>query len=171
MLLAFLVLLCSCAHYPESYPPPEQRHPESGENPDPLSMMVTMSDADAPLHFVKDIDLEAPAGSPWRWTGAKPTLKILALSTKNLKLTVDFSLWTTGFEQTGPVELTFFVNDRQLDKVQYSTPGYKHFQKPIPPDWLTTETESTISIAIDKMYVGEDGKKFGFILSSVGFVE
>ena len=75
------------------------------------------------------------------------------------------------FEQTGPVELTFVVNTRQLDKVRYTTPGDKHFQKPIPEDWLTTEIESTISIAIDKMYVGEDGKKFGFILSSAGFVQ
>jgi hypothetical protein len=169
--VALSLLLCSCTRYPESYPPPEQRHPVTGGSPDPSAMMVTMTDADAPLHFVKDIDLEAPAGSLWRWAGPQPTLKILAQGTQNLKLSVDFTLWPTAFEQTGPVELTFFVNTRQLDKVRYTTPGDKHFQKPIPEDWLTTEIESTISIAIDKMFVGSDGKKFGFILSSAGFVQ
>jgi hypothetical protein len=134
-------------------------------------MMVAMSDADAPLYFVKDIDLEAPAGSPWRWAGPQATLKILALRTVNLKLSVDFTLWPTAFEQTGPVELAFLVNERQLDKVRYTTAGDKHFQKPIPAEWLTTETESAISISIDKMFVGADGKKFGFILSSAGFVQ
>jgi hypothetical protein len=169
--LAFLVLLCSCSHYPDSYPPPEQRHPVAAANQDPSSMMVTMSDADAALHFVKDIDLEPPPGTVWRWVGPQATLKILALSTRNLKFSADFTLWPTAFEQTGPVELTFVVNTRQLDKVLYTTPGNKHFQKSIPEDWLTTEIESTISIAIDKMYVGADGKKFGFILSSAGFVQ
>ena len=143
----------------------------SGGNPDPFSMLVTMSDADAQLHFVKDIDPEPPAGTVWRWAGPRATLKVLALSTKNLKLSVDFTLWPTAFEQTGPVELAFFVNERQLDKVRYKTPGDKHFQKPIPSDWLTTDIESTISISIDKMFVGADGLKFGFILSSAGFVQ
>jgi len=134
-------------------------------------MMVTMSDMDASLHFVKDIDLELPPGTVWRWVGPQATLKVLALSTQKLKLSVDFSLWPTAFEQTGPVELTFSVNERQLDNVRYTTPGSKHFEKLIPSDWLTTDTDSTISIAIDKMFVGEDGKKFGFILSGAGFVQ
>jgi hypothetical protein len=143
----------------------------SGGNPDPSNMLVTMSDADAQLHFVKDIDLEAPPGTVWRWAGPEATLKVLALKTQNLKLSVDLTLWPPAFQQTGPVELTFILNTRQLDKVRYTTPGDKHFQKLIPEDWLTTEIESTISIVIDKMYVGEDGKKFGFILSSAGFVQ
>jgi hypothetical protein len=134
-------------------------------------MLITISDADAPLHFVKDIDLEAPAGTVWRWAGPQATLRILALRTTNLKMSVDFTLWPTAFEQTGPVELAFFVNTRQLDKVRYTTPGDKHFEKLIPEDWLTTEIESTIAITIDKMFVGADGKKFGFILSRAGFVQ
>ncbi len=134
-------------------------------------MLVTMSDADAQLHFVKDIDPEPPAGTVWRWAGPEAMLKVLALTTQNVKLSVDFNLWPTAFEQTGPVELTFLVNEHQLDKVRYKTPGDKHFLKPIPSDWLATDIESTISISIDKLFVGEDGKKFGFILSSAGFVQ
>ena len=164
------VLLCSCERYPESYPPPEQRRPIEGPSPDPADMMVNMSDADAASHFVKDID-GGPQGAAWRWAGRQPTLKILAYTTEHLKLAADFTLWPVAFQQTGPVELTFVVNERVIDKVRYLTPGYKHFEKAIPSDALATDVESVVSIAIDKLYVApEDQAKFGFILTRIGFV-
>lgn len=133
-------------------------------------MMVDMLDLDAPSHFVKDI--EPSEGGRWRWTDQQPTVKVLAFVTDKLKLRVDFTLWPVAFQQTGPVELSFFVNDHLLDKVRYTTPAYQRFEKPVPPDWLRTDVESTISVAIDKLYTApEDGKKFGFILSRIGFVQ
>jgi hypothetical protein len=162
-------VLCSCARYPESYPPPEQRHPAEGVNPDSASMLVEMSDAGASLHIVKDIDPGEP-GAQWRWTKQNPTVKILAVTTEDLKLSVDLTLWDVAFRQTGPVELTFLVNGHTLDKIRYTTPGAKHFEKPIPPDWLASDVESTVSITVDKLYTApQDGAKFGFILSQIGF--
>ena len=135
-------------------------------------MVVNMSDPNADLRFVKDIEPVPQGGSTWRWTGQQPTVKLLAYTTESLKLRVDFTLWPVALQQTGPVELTFMVNDRVLDKVRYTKPGYQHFEKQIPPDFLMTDVESTVSIRIDKMYVApEDKKKFGFILTSVGFVQ
>jgi hypothetical protein len=161
--------LCSCERYPESYPPPEQRHPVEGLNPDPASMMVEMSAPDASWHFVKDIE-PGSTGDQWRWTKQNPSLKILATTTQNLKLRVDFALWDVAFRQTGPVDLAFLVNGRTLDKIRYTSPGQKHFEKPIPPEWLTTDVECIVSIAIDKLYIApQDGEKFGFILSRIGF--
>ena len=164
-------MLCSCERYPESYPPPEQRHPAVGVNPAAAAtaMMLEMSDPDAPSHFVKDIYTSADPVQ-WYWTRQEPTLKILAVQTEGLKLEVDFSLWDVAFQKTGPVELSFAVNGRLLDKVRYDSPGGKHFEKPIPPDWLTTDVESTVSMTIDKLWVSpEDGYKFGFILNRIGF--
>jgi hypothetical protein len=163
--------LCSCARYPESYPPPEQRHPAEGANPDSESMLLEMSSPGASRHIVKDIDIDlAGPSNLWRWTKQNPTVKILAVTTQNLKLAIDFTLWDIAFRQTGPVELTFVVNGRRLDKIRYSTPGEKHFEKPIPPDWLASDVESTISVSIDKLYIApQDGAKFGFILSRIGF--
>lgn len=132
-------------------------------------MLVEMSDAGASWHIVKDIDPAGP-GDQWRWTKQNPTVKILAVTTENLKLTVDFALWDVAFRQTGPVELTFQVNGRMLDKVRYTTPGAKHFEKPIPPEWLGSDVESMVSVGIDKLYTApQDGAKFGFILSRIGF--
>jgi hypothetical protein len=169
ILCAILVLaLCACERAPISYPPPEQRPAVEGPVPDPAMMMVEMNSADAPAHYVKDIE---PGEGWWRWTGQQPTVKILAYSTQNMKLVMDFALWPTAFQQTGPVELSFFVNDQLLDKVRYNAPGNQHFEKLVPAEWLRTDVESTISVAVDKMYTApEDGKKFGFILTRIGFV-
>lgn len=134
-------------------------------------MLVDMSGNEAAWHIVKDINPGSP-GDQWRWTGKEPTVKILAVTTQDLKLLVDFTLWPVAFQQTGPVELSFQVNGRLLDTILYTTPGPKHFEKPIPPGWLTTDVESTVSVSIDKLYVApQDGAKFGFILSRIGFLQ
>lgn len=167
--LAILALLvCSCERLPESYPPPEQRQPPT-TTPDPAAMMVEMNDPDAPQHIVKDI---YDFGSvPWRWSGKRPTVKVLVSTTENIKASIDFSVWDEGFKQTGPLELSFFVNDHLLDTVKYTRPGLKHFEKAVPPDWLSPSTESTIAIDVDKLYVApKDGAKFGVILTRMGFV-
>jgi hypothetical protein len=168
LLLAFL---CSCERFPQSYSPPEQRHPVEGSNPDAASMLVEMSDPDTTWHILKDIEPGAP-GDQWCWTGRQPSVKILAATTQNLKLIVDFTLWPVAFQQTGPVVLSFMVNDRLLDKIRYTAPGEKHFEKLVPPDWLTTDVESIVSVSIDKLYTAPtDGIKFGFILSRIGFLQ
>ncbi len=134
-------------------------------------MVVDMSGSDVAWHIVKDIEPGAPADQ-WRWTRKQPTVKILVVTTENLKLMVDFTLWPVAFQQTGPVELSFLVNGRLLDKIRYTTPGEKHFEKPVPSDWLSTDVESTIAVGIDKLYTApQDGAKFGFILTRIGFLQ
>ena len=164
---AACVLICACYRLPETYSPPEQRHPASGENLKVAALMVDMGAPDAPAHIVKDI-LDGP--DPWRWTGKHPTLRQLLITTQGVKFSADFTLWPEAMKQTGPVTISFFVGDNLLDRVRYDTPGYKHFEKPVPPDWLQTATDTVISAEIDKLYVApQDGKTFGFILSRMGF--
>jgi hypothetical protein len=163
------LLLCSCDRLPETYPPPEQRQPLA-LTPDPSAMMVDMNDPDSSQHVVKDIYYDAP-GSPWRWTAGHPTVKVLVYATDNVKLSSDFAIWDEGFKQTGPIELSFVVNGRLLGKEKYASPGYKHFEKAVPADWLSPDMESTISVDVDKLYVSPlDGVKFGFILTRIGFL-
>ena len=134
-------------------------------------MMVEMSSPDADTHIVKDIE-PGSAGGSWRWTSQQPTVKVLSVTNSNLKLTCDFALWDTAFQQTGPVEISFLVNDHLLEKVRYTAPGTKHFEKAVPTGWLTTDVESTVSARIDKLYTApQDGRKFGFILVRIGFLQ
>ena len=162
------LLLCSCDRLPESYPPPEQRQVQA-LTPDPSAMMIEMNDPDSAQHVVKDI-YDSP-GSPWRWTAKQPTVKLLVYATDHVRLSADLAIWDEGFKQTGPLELSFLVNGHLLDKVKYAEPGYKHFEKAVPADWLSADTESTISVDVDKLYVSPlDGVKFGFILTRIGFL-
>jgi len=167
-LIALTLALSACDRFPITYPPPEQRHPVEGANPAAGNMMIEMDSPDASQHVVKDVR-DNPGGL-WRWTGQEPTFKILVWVTDNIKLKADFTLWDEAFRQTGPLDLQFFVNDKLLDDVRYTTSGHKHFEKPVPPDWLPTDIESTIAIKLDKLYVApQDGAKFGIILSRIGF--
>lgn len=131
-------------------------------------MMVEMSDPDAGVRIVKDI---YPQSDPsWRWTAQNPTVQLLLFSTDNLKFNADFAIWDDGFKATGPVDITYWVNGRMLDKVHYTTPGVKHFEKPVSPDWLSTDSDTTIAMYCDKVYVSpKDHSTYGVILVRMGF--
>jgi hypothetical protein len=165
----FLLCLAACDRLPDSYPPPEQRHPVAGFNPvaEADAMMVSMDGPDTDLLVVKDI--YSGSGIPWRWTKMEPTVRVPLLSTEKLKFSADFALWDDGFKVTGPLEISFLVNGKLLDKVRYATPGDKHFEKPVPSDWLAGGDEATVALLIDKLYTApRDGAKFGVILTRLG---
>lgn len=163
------ILTVACQRLPDSYPPPEQRHPLEGDDPIRAGIMVNMNDQDAKRFFVKDIS-DTLEGRTWRWTQKRPTVKILLLRTHGLKFVIDFTLWDGAIGQTGPPTISFFVGDRLLEKVRYDTPGYKHFEKAVPAGWLQTSEPTLVSAEIDKMYVApEDKVTLGFILTRMGF--
>jgi hypothetical protein len=162
-----LLCLAVCERLPESYPPPEQRQPVAGLIPGPDAMMVSMDNSDADRLIVKDI--YGGSGISWRWTKQEPTVKVLVLTTENVKFSTDFAIWDEGFKTTGPVEISFLVNGKLLDKVRYTTPGNKHFEKPVPADWLSGSPEASVAMSLDKLYIApRDGAKFGVILTRLG---
>ena len=130
-------------------------------------MIVDLGEAGAAAHYIKDIE---DGEGAWRWTGQRPTLKIFVFAKDRLRFSTDFTVWETALQQTGPVELSFFVNDRLLGKVRYAKPGYQHFEKPLPDGCVIPDADNTVGMAIDKLYTApQDGKKFGVILTRIGF--
>jgi hypothetical protein len=167
--LLVLLLACACQRLPEVYPPPEQRHPVEGNIGERASMMIEMRDPIAPTHFVQDIKPKLEGGY-WRWTGKKPTLKILLVKAQGLKFVSDFTVYEACLKQTGPVTITFTIDGQTIDKQTYTTPGYKHLDKPVNPEWLQTGVPTVISAEIDKLYHDpSDGADLGFILTKIGF--
>jgi len=166
--LLALLSLAACDRLPDTYPPPEQRLPVERITPPPGAMMVSMEGSESGLAIVQDIYPNS-SGIPWRWTKQQPTVRVLVLSTAGLKYTADFALWDDAFKITGPLEISFLVNGKLLDKVRYTTSGDKHFEKPVPADWLVPNTEATVALAVDKLYTAPaDGAKFGVILVRLG---
>ncbi len=132
--------------------------------------MVDMSDVDAPAHFVQDItSLEA---ATWRWTGKKPTVRVQIPSTENVRYTIDFALAETTLLTTGPVTVTFLVNDRVLGHARYTRAGNQHFEKPVPAGWVTAGQDATVSAEVDKVWTPPDGgTKLGLILVRIGLTQ
>ncbi len=155
---------------PEPYAPPVQRQPFENFPPQRTARVINMSDPDATVYFVQDIS--GKLEGTWRWCQQRPTIRIRSRTNENLKYLIDFTLPEATFRDTGPVTLSFYVNDHLLDRVQYRSPGQLHFEKPVPPEWVTPDQDSTIAAEIDKMWVSkEDGARLGFILVRMGLTQ
>lgn len=169
--LGLALCLPGCVSIPDTYAPQMERKPVTGFGASAFGSIVGMGEPDALLHIIKDVSPHLEGGS-WRWTGKRPEFRFVVSRTKNVKLTMDFALAKATFDSTGPVTFSFFVNDQLLDKVRYSEPGDKHYEKPVPPEWLRTDRMSTIAVELDKVHVSPvDGAALGFIVKRVGFAE
>ncbi len=160
--------LPGCQQMPEPYRPPVKRDPGMHLRARRSSAVVTMSDPDADVYLVSDIARADPK-VPWRWCGQKPTLRVPIGAYLNQKFVIDFTLPEVTFRDTGPVTMTFFVDDQLLDQVRYETAGAKHFEKAVPNAWLHPGADNRVSAEIDKMWVSkDDGRRYGFILTRMG---
>ena len=155
---------------PEPYAPPVQRQPFEDARPHRISRMVIMADSDAAAHFVQDIAVGEPA--PWKWTNQKPTVKVVPRTNLQLRYVIDFSLPEVTFKVTGPVTLSFLVNDHVLESVRYKAPGEYHYEKAVPAEWVEPLKDTLVAAAIDKVWVSPtDGARLGFILTRIGLTQ
>jgi hypothetical protein len=163
-----IFVLAGCVSQPQTYAPPVQREPVlDGQAPKPPKHILQMSDRETDAYIVQDI----PRGSAdaWRWTGKRPTVRMFVGDPSGHTMIVDYSIAEATFKDTGPVKLTFYVNDQPLAIVEEAHHGVKHFEKPIPPEMLKASADNLFAVEIDKVWIAkEDGAKLGFILASVG---
>jgi len=167
LLGAICGFLCGCGNLPEPYPPPAQR-PFFEPSPE-AAHLLGMGDTGAGSHFVRDISADLQANT-WRWTGKRPTIRMRSASNQNLVYSIDFAIAGSTFEQTGPVTISFFVNEHLLDRVRYAAPGPQRFQKPVPAEWLQPDENATLAAEIDKVWTPPQpgGPRLGFILIALG---
>ena len=155
---------------PEPYAPPVQRQPFENFRPYRITRVVNMTDGDADAHFVQDI--AGVVEGNWRWARDRPTVKIVMRVNDNVKFLIDFTIPEVTFKETGPVNLSFFVNGHLIEKVRYTESGQKHYEKPIPAEWVEPGKEATLAAEIDKVYVAKnDGVRLGFILTRIGLTQ
>ena len=165
--LGGVVFVCACQKMPETYAPPEQRQPFENFRPYRASRIVNMAAGEADGQIVRDISNYA--NGTWRWTGQHPTVRVPRGTSQALRFVIDFTIPEVTFKQTGPVSVSFYVNDHLLDTARYAAPGNQHFEKAVPPDWIEQGTATNLSAEIDKVYVSaNDSERLGFILSSIG---
>jgi hypothetical protein len=159
------LVLCACRTSDE-YPPPAQRPSFEGFVLPPAHV-VSMDDPDATLYFIRDISPGLAAN--WRWTDQRPAVRVRVRTADTLNYVIDFALPAATMKDTGPVTVTFTVNDHVLDRVRYAKPGPQHFQKPVPAEWLVINKDAAVGAEIDKPWVSkDDGGRLGFILTRIG---
>lgn len=170
--LGFICLLLGgCSRQPDWYAPPVQRKPLTGTEFSGLGHFVAMNDPQADSYIVRDV-AKTVEGGTWRWTGPKPELRFFLQAIHGLSLSVDFAIAEITIKDTGPVTLSFFINGHLLDKVRYEEHGNKHFQKPVPPEFLKANADNSVVIEPDKVWISKlDNAQLGFILTRAGFVQ
>ena len=161
------LLLAGCVTQPEVYAPPMQRKPAAGPDTSRLKHFVAMNDAAADDHILRDIN-RAVEGGTWRWTGPKPTLRLVLPKTRNLRFVMDFSISGETMRQTGPLTIIFYVNGHVLETVKYDSAGEKHFEKPVAASWLYAG-DNVVSAELDKVFIAGDGARLGVVLARAGF--
>mgnify|MGYP000993836494 CR=1 FL=1 len=170
-LLFCSIVLAGCVSQPELYAPPAQRKPLDRDMLLRSNPLLEIGNNDAERYFVSDI-IKGPTMAGWRWSRKRPTISLPLKSASNLRYRLDFSLPEVTFKETGPVTITFFVNDRELDKVLYDSPGQKTFEKPVPPGFLKEMSDNRLAAEVDKTYLPKDDKQpLGFIITRFGLVQ
>lgn len=161
--------LSACQNLPGPYAPPPQRQPLPKFRPYRYSRIVDMADGDAPSFFVRDIT--GIWGGTWRWAGQRPAVKVHVRSNQNLKYKIDFGIAEITLKETGPVTVTFTVNDHEIGNIRVTKPGDQHFEKEVPPGWLEPDKDAIVGAAVDQVYVAGDGTKLGMTLFRIGLIQ
>lgn len=168
---AGLCLLCGCAGLPEFYAPPPQRQPVERELLVRDQPLLDMGNPTVERYFVSDID-RGPQAASWRWTGQHPTIRIPLKSTESFQYLMEFAIADSTFKDTGPVTITYKVNDRVLDRVRYDTPGRRTYEQRVPPALLNPLGDNILTADLDKTWrAPADGHELGVILLRFGLTQ
>lgn len=165
-----LLVLSGCSKSPESAAPPPQLQDAHAADPPTVGRYTKMDDPLVKEYIIADV-LSAEPTAMWRWTGKNPTFRFKLRKLENLRFHADFTVNNTALKATGPVTITWFVNDHELAKETHTTEGFKKIEKPVPAEWLKANGENIVSATIDKLYNSPDGEKYGFIISNLGFID
>jgi hypothetical protein len=170
IIILAVLALNGCVSTPDTYRPPIERKPLLDGHRTDLREFIAMSDPEAADHIMNGISDTVESGA-WRWTEERFTLMFAVPDTTGWKLAMEFTIPGETFAQTGPFHITYSVNGRALDKVQYDSPGEKRFEKLVPAERLRKRAENIVMAELDKAYIAEaDQKKLGVILIRAGFV-
>lgn len=164
------LLLCGCRSWPDSYPPPEQIPAAALPPPNGAPAFIELQGHDGDAHIVRDVAV-GDSDAPWRWTGRRPLLKLRVEGTVGLKFFADYAVPEIGFQHTGPVAITFWVNSWAFKTIHVIKPGRFRFEQPVWDFWLNAGEENTVGADIDKVWTDQqNGRKNGFILHAIGFI-
>ena len=169
LLCAALLTLAACSPYPEPFHPPTQRQPLDTDAPDRLKHYFAMSEPTALRQIVSGVLPELHDGS-WRWTLQRPVFRFSVPTAEGLSLQADITVPDVSFQQTGPVNITVWIDTNKLDVIHFDKDAKLLYRKPVPAGWLSAGRPVQVTMEIDKMMRSGD-QAWGFIVTSIGFIQ
>jgi hypothetical protein len=134
-----------------------------------LKPFVRMDDARAADYIVRDVSEFAQSG--WRWTFDRPELQFFLAKTEHLELEVDYSIAGDIVKDTGPITVSFFLNNRAVGSMRCAKEGQYKFIQPVPAHLLSANEIATVGMEMKPVWVSpKDGQHLGIILIGAGFV-
>jgi len=158
---AGLLALSACAG-PAAFEPPPQQAPAA-------SRQHALLAADPDAEGLLAADIGPLEGGRFRWTGQRPTVRLQLQKTGALRLRARFWVAEDALRQTGPLEITYFVNNELIERARYSAAGEQLFEKPVAAGVLKTGANE-VRMEIDKAYE-RNGAHLGVALVELGFVD
>lgn len=168
-LFTSLLVLPACSPYPEPFHPPVQRQPLDTGAPDTLKHYFAMSEPTATRQIVSGVLPELHDGA-WRWTLQRPVFRFSVPTTQGLSLQADITVPDVAFKQTGPVNITVWVESNKLDVIHFDKDAHLIWRKSVPAEWLSAQRPVQVTLEIDKM-MRSGGQSWGFIVTSIGFTQ
>jgi hypothetical protein len=167
-LAAALALMAGCVPPPDSYPVPEQRPAVDGPEPEQAGPMVRFADPRSMDQLVSGF-LRAAPDQLWRWGSENPTVQVRVDDTRNLRLRANFAFPEESHTPLLPITVRYSVNDHLLDTVTYRKAGALEYKKPVPAEWLRTDSPNVIRMEVSPVYIAkEDGVKLSVVLTEIG---
>ncbi len=109
-----------------------------------LKPFVRMNDALAADYIVRDVSEFVQAG--WRWTFDRPELQFFLAKTDHLELEVDYSIAADILKDTGPVTVSFFLNDHAIGSMGSRKTRRLQVHSPVPQELFNAKEIATVGM-------------------------
>ncbi|MBI5083193.1 MAG: hypothetical protein HZB13_01145 [Acidobacteria bacterium] len=166
-LLPLVLCLAACSREPKFSPIGAQFPTLDADDPPSHPCYFAMSEPRADGAIVRNIP---PRGGWHRWTGQSPAVKCTLPVAGKWSAAADFDVAGATLKDTGPIQITFRVNGRELGRMRCEKPDSYSFRAPLPPELAAPGKELILEAEVDKPWVAPaDGARLGVLLSAAGF--
>jgi hypothetical protein len=121
-------------------------------------------------HLLHDIDSPA-AGEEWVWAFERPALVFSVSQRPGVTFRMELEIANATLPETGPVQMTFWLNGRPLAKRRYDSPGKYLLEQEVPQELLRKDGVAIIETTQDKYYLAKgDGRRLSYLFHAAGFL-
>ena len=120
-------------------------------------------------HLLHDINSPS-AGEEWVWAFERPAFVFSVPKRPGVTFRMELEIADTTLRTTGPVQITFWLNGKQLAKRTYDAPRKYVVEQQVPPELLREDGVAILETTQDKYYISTgDKQKLSYLFHAGGF--